>query len=114
MAVLCRDVQPWMSSFKSYFNEFLGSSHFPPGSQGSRTSARNKLIRAASHANRYDLVILASAAWTFFQDILATPPPFTTSPMSQACCFCARMNFSTASAFPPATMMVMPMPMLKT
>ena len=60
-----------------------------------------------------------------FYSTRASPLPFTTSPMSQALCFCpsfaellrrvdALMNFSTASALSADTMLTMPIPMLKT
>ena len=49
-----------------------------------------------------------------FYSTRASPLPFTTSPMSQALCFCDLINFSTASALSAETMATMPMPMLKT
>ena len=43
-----------------------------------------------------------------------SPLPWTTSPITHAACFSALIALSTASAWSAATMMTMPMPMLKT
>jgi len=78
----------------------------------------NRLRRLSEHNlpargfcfQRWDEVIANHVGYS----TRASPLPFTTSPMSQALCFCDLMNFSTASALSAATMATIPIPMLKT
>jgi cytochrome d ubiquinol oxidase subunit II len=60
----------------------------------------------------FSLRLCASVAKTY--STRASPLPLTTSPISHALCFCARMNFKTSFAFSAETIATMPMPMLKT
>jgi ATP-dependent RNA helicase RhlE len=60
----------------------------------------------------FSLRLCASVAKTY--STRASPLPFTTSPMIQALCFCALMNFKTSFALSADTIETMPMPMLKT
>ena len=86
-------------------------------SGSARTKPKSKTSTKVHTAQLIAIVSTDRVLWNsniIRQTTRASPLPFTTSPMSQAFCFWARMNFNMVSAWSPETMRVMPMPMLKT
>src|ERR1019366_2800572 len=81
---------------------------------------RDRRLQALAQFRRGGAISHQAAPFQFIEDvhgllagqiIRAVPAPGTTSPISQALCFWARIKRRAPSALSPATMTVMPMPM---